>query len=72
MMEVLSEEYENSSVRFNCINPGGTRTTMRAKAFPAEDPMTLKTPADIMPLYLYLMGDDSKSENGKTFHAQPK
>ena len=72
MMEVLAEEFENSSVRFNCINPGGTRTTMRAKAFPAEDPMTLKTPADIMPLYLYLMGDDSKNENGKTFHAQPK
>jgi NAD(P)-dependent dehydrogenase (short-subunit alcohol dehydrogenase family) len=72
MMQVLADEYANSSIRFNCINPGGTKTSMRAKAFPAEDPNTLKTPSDIMPLYLYLIGDDSKEENGKTFHAQPK
>ncbi|MFQ3198368.1 MAG: hypothetical protein ACI81A_002093, partial [Paraglaciecola sp.] len=30
------------------------------------------TAGDIMPLYLYLMGQDSLSETGKTFHAQPK
>ena len=72
MMEVLADEFENSTIRFNCINPGGTRTNMRAKAFPGEDPSTLKTPADIMPLYLYLMGEDSQKENGKTFVAQPK
>lgn len=45
---------------------------MRAGAFPAEDPMTLKTPADIMPIYLYLMGKDSKDVNGQTFDCQPK
>ncbi|MCV2885344.1 YciK family oxidoreductase [Aestuariibacter sp. AA17] len=72
MMEVLADEYANSSLRFNCINPGGTRTQMRAKAFPAENPETLKTPEDIMPLYLYLMGKDSVKENGQTFVAQPK
>lgn len=72
MMQVLADEYDNSSLRFNCINPGGTRTTMRAKAFPAEDPNTLKTADDIMPVYCYLMGDDSRKENGKTFTAQPK
>jgi hypothetical protein len=26
------------------VDPGGTRTTMRARAFPGEDPNTLKTP----------------------------
>lgn len=72
MMQVLADEYDNSSLRFNCINPGGTRTSMRAKAFPAEDPNTLKTADEIMPLYCYLMGDDSSEENGKTFVAQPK
>ncbi|GAA0857458.1 YciK family oxidoreductase [Aliiglaciecola litoralis] len=72
MMQVLADEYQNSTLRFNCLNPGGTRTTMRAKAFPAEDPNTLKTPEQIMPLYLYLMANDSCHENGKTFHAQPK
>lgn len=72
MMEVLADEYENSNMRFNCINPGGTRTNMRAQAFPAEDASKLKTAADIMPLYLYLMSIDSVTETGKTFHAQPK
>ena len=69
---MLADEYEKSSIRFNCINPGATRTTMRAKAFPGEDPKTLKTAEDLMPAYLYLFGADSEQENGKTFIAQPK
>lgn len=70
MMQVLAEEYQGR-LRVNCINPGGTRTGMRASAFPTEDPQKLKTPADIMPLYLWLMGDDSRRKTGTTFDAQP-
>lgn len=72
MMEVLADELTNTTVRANAINPGATRTRMRAKAFPAEDSNQLKTAGDLMPLYLYLMGPDSKAENGKTIDAQPK
>ena len=71
MMQVLAEEYQSRHLRVNCINPGGTRTQMRASAFPSEDPQKLKTPADIMPLYLWLMGDDSRRKTGMTFDAQP-
>lgn len=71
IMQVLAEEYQNRHLRVNCINPGGTRTKMRASAFPTEDPYKLKTPADIMPLYLWLMGDDSRRKTGMTFDAQP-
>jgi len=71
MMQVLAEEYDSRKLRVNCINPGGTRTRMRASAFPEEDAMKLKTPADIMPLYLWLMGDDSKRKTGISFDAQP-
>ncbi|MCU6668936.1 YciK family oxidoreductase [Enterobacteriaceae bacterium H4N4] len=71
MMQVLAEEYQSRHLRVNCINPGGTRTKMRASAFPGEDPNKLKTPADIMPLYLWLMGDDSRRKTGMTFDAQP-
>ncbi|MGP3591764.1 YciK family oxidoreductase [Vagococcus sp. WN89Y] len=70
MMQVLAQEYQNR-LRVNCINPGGTRTKMRASAFPDEDPAKLKTPEDIMPLYLWLMGDDSRRKTGMTFDAQP-
>lgn len=71
MMQVLSDEYKNLNLRVNCINPGGTRTQMRASAFPDENKDKLKTPADIMPLYLYLMGDDSRQKTGISFDAQP-
>lgn len=70
-MQVLAEEYHIDQLRVNCINPGGTRTKMRASAFPEEDAARLKTPAEIMPLYLYLMGDDSKGKTGMSFDAQP-
>lgn len=71
LMQVLAEEYKNSHLRVNCINPGGTRTSMRASAFPEEDPLKLKTPADIMPTYIYLMGDDSIRKTGSSYDAQP-
>lgn len=71
MMQVLADEYKSHHLRVNCINPGGTRTKMRASAFPHEDANKLKTPADLMPLYLYLMGDDSRRKTGISFDAQP-
>jgi len=72
MMQVLADEHKNSLVRFNCINPGATRTSMRAKAFPAEEPKSLKTPADIMPTYVYFMSDISRGINGQSLDCQPK
>ncbi len=70
MMQVIADEYENSGLRTNAINPGATNTNMRASAYPAEDKDKLATPADVMPLYVYLMADDSLTENGKTIKAQ--
>ena len=66
--KLMADELEQTSaIRVNILNPGGTRTAMRAAAYPAEDPRRLKTPEDIMPLYLYLMGPDSREEHGRTF-----
>ena len=72
MMQVLADEYRSQNLRVNCINPGGTRTAMRASAFPTEDPNKLKTPADLMPLYLWLMAKDSHGQTGISFDAQPQ
>ena len=67
---LLADELENTAnVRVNIVNPGATRTAMRASAYPGEDPLTLKTADNLIPLYLYLMGPDSISEHGKTFNA---
>ncbi|WP_153916054.1 YciK family oxidoreductase [Shewanella sp. TC10] len=70
MMQVLAHECEGTSVRVNSINPGATRTEMRAKAYPGEDPATIKTAEEIMPTYLYLMGDDAIEVNGQQLNAQ--
>ena len=72
MMQVLADELSDTTVRVNAINPGGTRTGMRASAFPAEDPNSLKTPADIIPLYVYLMSPESQDVHGQCIDAQPK
>jgi len=72
MVQVMADELDGSNIRVNAINPGATRTKMRAKAYPAEDKYSLKTPEQIAPLYLYLMGDDSLKVNGESIDAQPK
>ena len=71
LMQILADELENtSSIRVNSLNPGATRTAMRATAYPAENPNSLPTPEDIMPAYLYLMGDDSLEIKGRALDAQ--
>ena len=71
MSDIWTQETQKTTtLRFNCINPGGTRTAMRAKAYPDEDPKVLPTADEIMPAYLYLMGDDSLDMNGQSIDAQ--
>lgn len=71
LAQILADEVEtNTAIRVNCLNPGATRTHMRAVAFPGEDPMTLPTPEDIMPAYLYLMGPDSRDVRGLSLDAR--
>lgn len=73
LMQTLADELENTStIRCNAINPGATNTAMRRSAFPGEEPGTNPSPEAIMPLYLYLMGNDSKGINGQSLDAQPK
>ncbi|WLP94690.1 YciK family oxidoreductase [Psychrobacter sp. M13] len=73
MSDIFTQETQNTTnLRFNCINPGGTRTNMRAHAFPGESPMSLKTPEDIMAGYICLMSDDSIGVRGQVVALQPK
>ena len=44
---------------------------MRANAFSRRKIRKAQNPADIMPVYLWLMGDDSCRKTGMTFDAQP-
>ncbi len=71
MAQVWASEIDGlGSIRMNVINPGATKTQMRADAFPAEDPESLKKPLEIMPVYMYLLGPDSSGVNGQSIDAQ--
>jgi len=74
LMQVLADELddEHHDIRVNSINPGATRTNMRAHAYPAENPIHNPLPEDIMGTYLYLMGKDSAGITGQAFDAQNK
>ncbi|ANP44798.1 SDR family NAD(P)-dependent oxidoreductase [Candidatus Viadribacter manganicus] len=50
-------------MRANLFNPGPTRTSMRAKAFPGEDPMTLPAPEEVAPSVVQML-QPSYNENG--------
>jgi NAD(P)-dependent dehydrogenase (short-subunit alcohol dehydrogenase family) len=66
LVKVYADEVANTSVRANLINPGPTRTAMRAKAFPGEDAAALKTPEDIVATFVRL-AEAACTDNGKVF-----
>ncbi|MGH7901504.1 MAG: YciK family oxidoreductase [Thermodesulfobacteriota bacterium] len=70
LTQVLADELASSNVRVNSVNPGGTRTEMRAEAYPDEDPIILPTPDDIVPVFVYLASDESVGVTGKQFDAR--
>lgn len=66
-LEVLADEWQGAVYS---VNPGGTATPMRAEAMPDEDPTSLPTPADIMPIFLRLAGPNPGAETGEKFNAR--
>ena len=66
LVRTYADEVANTSVRVNLVNPGPSRTRMRAQAFPGEDPATLQTPEDIAPAFVRL-AESSCTDNGRLF-----
>ena len=56
-------ECSGTNVTANALNPGPTRTRMRAEAFPGEDPATLPAPEELAPLILEMLSPDCR-KNG--------
>ena len=72
-LEALAKTYAQEAASFgikvSIINPGATRTAMRAKAMPGEDPMTLPHPDEIAPLLL-AVSSPSYQGNAELFNFQ--
>ena len=67
MARMWAEELARTPVRVNLVDPGPTLTALRKRVFPAEDNSTLKSPDSLAPLYLWLLGPDSRSARGERF-----
>ncbi|NDW04920.1 SDR family NAD(P)-dependent oxidoreductase [Jiella pacifica] len=66
MVRSWANETMNTKLRVNAVNPGATRTRMRAEAMPGEDPKTLPTAREVAAKILPLAFDDV-TETGKIF-----
>ena len=54
LVQTWAQEVEQTKLRINIVNPGAVRTSMRAKAYPGEDPMTLPPPKDVTEIFVEL------------------
>lgn len=54
MAQTWAMELAKTNVKVNLIDPGATRTRMRAQAYPGEDPQTLKDPEALTDLFVEL------------------
>jgi NAD(P)-dependent dehydrogenase (short-subunit alcohol dehydrogenase family) len=69
LVTTYAEEIKQTRIRANLIDPGRTRTGMRAQAYPGEDPMTLPTPEQIAEKFVPLACADFDG-NGQIVKAQ--
>ena len=70
LTQILAAELEERDIRVNAVDPGGMRTSMRADAYPDEDPNSRITPEENTAVFLYLASDESKGVTGGRFKAQ--
>ena len=66
LVATYAHEVQSTPVRANLINPGPTRTRMRAKAFPGEQASSVKPPEDVTPTFVKL-AEPACEDNGRVF-----
>ena len=64
-----AQETENLPLRVNAFDPGGTRTAMRAQAYPGENPETLPHPSQTATHIMRLV-DPALTETGRIYQVK--
>ena len=68
LAEIFKDELEaTTKIKVFNFDPGKTRTNMRAAAYPAEDPNTLKSPTELIDCYLWFFQEESSSSSQNYF-----
>ena len=67
LSEILADELESiSNIKIFNFNPKATQTSMRALAYPAENPVLVKKPDDLFDYYLWMLSEES-SDSKNTY-----
>ena len=69
MVKTWAEEMVGTSLKINLINPGAVRTSMRASAYPGENPMSLPRPEEITEVFVKL-GEHTCLFHSRTVNAE--
>jgi NAD(P)-dependent dehydrogenase (short-subunit alcohol dehydrogenase family) len=64
-----ADETRNYALRVNAVDPGATRTAMRAQAVPGEDPSTLPHPSEVAARIVGL-ADPALTKTGMIYQVQ--
>lgn len=70
LSEMMAGELEEVGIRSNAVDPGAMRTSMRAAAYPEEDPRSLPRPYEVTDVFVYLASDRSRDVSGERFRAR--
>jgi NAD(P)-dependent dehydrogenase (short-subunit alcohol dehydrogenase family) len=69
-MNILADELDTTSINVTGINPGPIHTNFRTRAFPGENPNTLKKPAEVAKVAALLISETGVSINGTATHGR--
>ncbi len=71
LARIVADECESrANLRINAIVPGPIRTPLRMQTHPGEDRSALPKPEALVPLYVHVVGAQSKAESGVCIDAR--
>jgi NAD(P)-dependent dehydrogenase (short-subunit alcohol dehydrogenase family) len=71
LVRIQAEEWDSlPHLRINAVVPGPVHSPQRQRTHPGEVKERLPKPEDLLPVYLYLMGPDSRGTTGQVFPCQ--
>jgi len=72
LLDCYAQEVRNvSKIRVAILNPGATRTAMRARAYPGEDPASVKPPEAVAAHVVSLLGERFASPHRDSVNLVP-
>lgn len=70
LSDTLADELADDDICVVSVNPGGTATQMRHKAYPDEDPDTLPTPEEVAQTFMLLIDRLEVAQTGRKYNSR--